>query len=96
MLLDIIKHIDAGLPYANIGNLLVHGLIYSILYKDNYRRISRDSKCQTFDPFLPPMDKKYQYTLVLDLDETLVHYLPVIFFKKDSQLFYFIYSAVFI
>lgn len=26
-------------------------------------------------PFLPPIDKKYTYTLVLDLDETLIHSL---------------------
>jgi CTD small phosphatase-like protein 2 len=26
-------------------------------------------------PFLPPINKKYKYTLVVDLDETLVHYV---------------------
>ena len=28
-------------------------------------------------PFLPPIDPKYVYTLVLDLDEPLVHYFYV-------------------
>ena len=28
-------------------------------------------------PYLPEIDVKYQYTLVLDLDETLVHYFYV-------------------
>lgn len=29
-------------------------------------------------PYLPPMDKtKHQYTIVLDLDETLVHFVNV-------------------
>ncbi len=33
-------------------------------------------------PFLPPMDtNKYKYTLVLDLDETLVHYIE----EKDRH-----------
>ena len=27
-------------------------------------------------PFLKPINKKYKYTLVLDLDETLIHYIP--------------------
>ena len=26
-------------------------------------------------PFLPPIDPNYTYTLVLDLDETLIHYI---------------------
>jgi hypothetical protein len=26
-------------------------------------------------PFLPPIEAKYSYTLVLDLDETLIHYV---------------------
>ena len=30
-------------------------------------------KNQMSPPFLPPMNKKYKYSLVLDLDETLVH-----------------------
>ena len=96
MLSDSIRHIDTGVPYVNIANLIISSLIYSILYKDNYRRITRESKCQTFDPFLPPMDKKYQYTLVLDLDETLVHYLPVKFFNLDSELLCIISSTLFV
>ena len=27
-------------------------------------------------PFLKPINQKYKYTLVLDLDETLIHYIP--------------------
>jgi hypothetical protein len=84
MLSDCMKHIDMGIPYYTISNLIINSIVYSILYKDNYRRIIRDSRCQTYDPFLPPMDKKYQYTLVLDLDETLVHYVSVIFFYIDT------------
>lgn len=34
-------------------------------------------------PFLPPIKEGYKYTLVLDLDETLVHCAP--FGKLDGQ-----------
>jgi len=33
-------------------------------------------------PFLPPLENK-QYTLVLDLDETLVHYQEVDLMRKN-------------
>ena len=29
-------------------------------------------------PFLKPIDPKYKYTLVLDLDETLIHHIPLL------------------
>jgi hypothetical protein len=32
-------------------------------------------------PYLPPIDKKYLFTLILDLDETLVHYVEVILYS---------------
>jgi hypothetical protein len=78
MLSDTLKHLDIGIPYASMANLIINTMMYSILYRDNYRRTTKESKCQTIEPFLPPIDKKYQYTLVLDLDETLIHYVPVI------------------
>ena len=31
---------------------------------------------QRKEPFLPPISENYQYTLVLDIDETLVHFFP--------------------
>lgn len=30
-------------------------------------------------PFLPPINPKLNYTVVLDLDETLIHYVDVYF-----------------
>jgi hypothetical protein len=77
MLSDVLKHLDNGTPYITTANLIINSMVYSIIYKDNYRRSTKESKCQTAEPFLPPMEKKYQYTLVLDLDETLIHYVPV-------------------
>jgi predicted HAD superfamily phosphohydrolase YqeG len=32
----------------------------------------------TSEPYLPEMEKRFKYTLVLDLDETLIHYIYVI------------------
>ena len=47
---------------------------YFNLYFNNF--ISLLEKNKVKPPFLPPLDKeKYRYTLVLDLDETLVHYV---------------------
>ena len=37
-----------------------------------------------FPPFLPPINPKYKYTLVLDMDETLIHY----FFTNTSGMFF--------
>ena len=47
---------------------------YFNLYYNNFLQILERNKVKP--PFLPPMDtQKYKYTLVLDLDETLVHYI---------------------
>ena len=37
-----------------------------------------------FPPFLPQINKKYKYTLVLDMDETLIHY----FFTHTNGMFF--------
>ena len=45
-----------------------------LLYYTNFKILIEKNKVKP--PFLPPLDsKKYTYTLVLDLDETLVHYI---------------------
>ena len=50
------------------------------VYYDNFKIILEKNKIKI--PFLPPMDtNKYKYTLVLDLDETLVHYIE----EKDRH-----------
>jgi Dullard-like phosphatase family protein len=45
-----------------------------LLYYTNFKILMEKNKVKP--PFLPPLDtKKYAYTLVVDLDETLVHYI---------------------
>ena len=45
-----------------------------LLYFTNFKILLEKNKVKP--PFLPPLDiKKYTYTLVVDLDETLVHYM---------------------
>ena len=45
-----------------------------ILYYTNFKILLERNKVKP--PFLPPLDtKKYKYSLILDLDETLVHYI---------------------
>ena len=45
-----------------------------ILYYTNFKSLLEKNKVKP--PFLPPLDtKKYKYSLILDLDETLVHYI---------------------
>ena len=50
------------------------------VYYDNFKIILEKIKIK--EPFLPPLDTdKFVYTLVLDLDETLVHYIE----EKDRH-----------
>ena len=50
------------------------------IYYDNFKILLEKNKIKV--PFLPPMDTdKFKYTLVLDLDETLVHYIE----EKDRH-----------
>ena len=42
------------------------------------------NKINEFPPYLPPINQKYKYTLVLDMDETLIHYF---FTNVNGMLF---------
>ena len=42
------------------------------------------NKINDFPPYLPPINQKYKYTLVLDMDETLIHYF---FTNVNGMLF---------
>ena len=58
---------------------------------NNNKNISKNSmgssivnNIKEFPPFLPPINEKYKYTLVLDMDETLIYYF---FIDIDGMLF---------
>ena len=57
-------------PNKNIGNIQTGS--------------TRKNDIREFAPFLPPINPKYKYTLVLDMDETLIHY----FFTHINGMFF--------
>ena len=62
-------------------NISINVILYSILDKhiNSFNPINNSNnnrnKINKTVPYLPPMDNKYKYTLVLDMDETLIHFL---------------------
>ena len=61
-------------PFVEPQSLYKNIQISIYVYYDNFKLLLEKSKIK--EPFLPPIDNnKYTYTLVLDLDETLVHYI---------------------
>ncbi len=88
VVLQISKSIEKN-NFTYLANILVNHLLFSILWEEK-QKIS-DSKHGNDgvihsqqhrgnameEPFLPVMKNKFTYTLVLDLDETLIHYFIV-------------------
>ena len=59
-------------------NITINVILFSILSYNNGNSINiynNRNKINKSVPYLPPIDDKYKYTLVLDLDETLIHFL---------------------
>jgi hypothetical protein len=76
---------DRGI--SPIAHSFINHILFSILNEDkcrvNHGQVLVNKHID--EPFLPLMkDKHYNYTLVLDLDETLIHYFAV---KIYSNLF---------
>ena len=68
--------------------IFLDSLIYSQL-EQNHKKINIDSNSvssiiKDYAPYLPDINPKYKYTLVLDMDETLVHF----FFTKNIGMFF--------
>ena len=68
----------------SLQNCLVSNL--NLIKKANNGLIgsSISNNVTDFPPFLPPINQKYKYTLVLDMDETLIHY----FFTHINGMFF--------
>jgi CTD small phosphatase-like protein 2 len=60
-------------------NITINVILYSILDINVNQPINNSyvnrNKINKSVPYLPPIDDKYKYTLVLDMDETLIHFL---------------------
>ena len=54
------------------------------IYNLNYSGSSFMNNIQEIPPYLPPKNPKYKYTLVLDMDETLLHF----FFTQINGMFF--------
>ena len=73
------------------GNIALNTLLYGELAANRNKNTQNcmptsivDNKIKDFAPFLPPINPKYKYTLVLDMDETLIHY----FFTHINGMFF--------
>ena len=67
-------------------NTTINVILYSILdiniNNPLNNSFSNRNKINQSVPYLPPIDDKYKYTLVLDMDETLIHFL---YKNKDNN-----------
>ena len=84
-IINIIKEINNSFPINELFKAIKFDKIISHFSQDEKNRENEIEEFNIEDniykeevpkePFLKPLNKKYKYTLVLDLDETLVHYL---------------------
>ena len=71
-----------------IAIIFLDTIIYSEL-EENHKKIIKsndniNNTIKDYTPFLPKINMKYKYTLVLDMDETLIHF----FFTKNFGMFF--------
>ena len=69
--------------------IFLDSILYSVL-EENHAKIKTNNDSNVintikdYPPFLPNINPKYKYTLVLDMDETLIHF----FFTKNLGMFF--------
>ncbi len=88
VVLQLIRDIDK-FSSKQLIQIILDNVLYSCLnsFEDDVEKYA----ISTLEPFLPVMKKGKNYTLVLDLDETLVHYFNVTYtisFRHHSQVFF--------
>ena len=75
-------------PLNQFVIIFLDTLLYSEL-EENHKKVKTNDNntiynIKEYAPFLPNLNSKYKYTLVLDMDETLVHF----FFTKHKGMFF--------
>ena len=92
---DVINQIIHSIDVKTLNQFVIiflDSIIYSEL-EQNHKKVENlvnknlNNICNTANdsvPFLPNINPKYKYTLVLDMDETLVHF----FFTKNLGMFF--------
>lgn len=83
---ELIRSLDK-LSTQKIGNFMIFNFLYGIMKKEeirrpqklnnNYNMHLKGQLLKIKTPYLPPSDDHNGYTLILDLDETLVHFFYV-------------------
>jgi len=69
------------------SNIILKTLLFGELEINKNKLLTRPqliNSINNISPFLPPIDSKYKYTLVLDMDETLIHF----FFTHINGMFF--------
>ena len=69
------------------SNIILNTILFGELEVNRNKLLTRQmliNSINNIPPFLPPIDSKYKYTLVLDMDETLIHF----FFTHINGMFF--------
>lgn len=79
-ILQILKRIDY-ISLNRVSNIIFNTLLFGELNKKYINLSLNDNNTNDSEPFLPSNNNRYKYTLILKIDETLIHYYP----KKDNN-----------
>ena len=69
------------------SNIILNTILFGELEVNRNKLLTRQmliNSINNIPPYLPPIDSKYKYTLVLDMDETLIHF----FFTHINGMFF--------
>ena len=77
---DALNQLIISIERKNLNqfsNIILNTLLFGELEVNRNKLLTRQmliNSINNIPPFLPPIDSKYKYTLVLDMDETLIHF----------------------
>ena len=84
VLFELLKDLDKN-NFSTFANLTINHILYSNI-ENNFKKKIVHHKEREIDfslnvdennPYLPKINSRFNYTLVLDLDETLIHFFYV-------------------